>query len=53
MQMCPECGYVYDESDYAKCPRCYRGRSFGKSMVSYHQVKINKAIPVSKSHKHD
>ena len=23
MQMCPECGYVYDESEYTKCPKCY------------------------------
>ena len=23
MQMCPDCGRVYDESEYAKCPRCY------------------------------
>lgn len=22
MQMCPRCGQVYDESDYAKCPYC-------------------------------
>ncbi len=22
MQMCPDCGKVYDESDYAKCPYC-------------------------------
>ena len=24
MQMCPECGRVYDESDYSKCPFCHR-----------------------------
>ncbi len=23
MQMCPDCGKVYDESEYSKCPRCY------------------------------
>lgn len=23
MQMCPECGRVYDESEYTKCPYCY------------------------------
>lgn len=22
MQMCPDCGRIYDESDYAKCPYC-------------------------------
>lgn len=22
MQMCPHCGQIYDESDYAKCPYC-------------------------------
>ena len=22
MTVCPECGYVYDESDYAQCPMC-------------------------------
>ena len=24
MQMCPDCGRVYDESDYCKCPYCHR-----------------------------
>ncbi len=23
MQMCPECGNYYDESEYAKCPNCH------------------------------
>ena len=23
MTMCPYCGEVYDESDYAKCPVCH------------------------------
>lgn len=23
MQMCPDCGDVYDESEYAKCPNCH------------------------------
>lgn len=23
MQMCPECGSYYDESEYAKCPNCH------------------------------
>lgn len=23
MQMCPNCGNVYDESEYAKCPNCH------------------------------
>lgn len=22
MQMCPDCGETYDESEYAKCPYC-------------------------------
>lgn len=22
MQMCPDCGRVYDESEYSKCPFC-------------------------------
>lgn len=22
MQMCPDCGKVYDESDYGYCPYC-------------------------------
>ena len=22
MQMCPDCGMIYDESEYAKCPFC-------------------------------
>lgn len=44
MQMCPDCGYVYDESEYARCPRCYRGKRTGKGIISYHQVKVTKAI---------
>ena len=23
MQQCPDCGRIYDESDYAKCPFCH------------------------------
>lgn len=23
MQQCPNCGEVYDESEYAKCPYCH------------------------------
>lgn len=23
MQMCGECGRVYDESEYSRCPKCY------------------------------
>jgi hypothetical protein len=23
MQMCGECGKVYDESEYSRCPYCY------------------------------
>lgn len=23
MQQCPNCGYVYDESEYASCPNCH------------------------------
>lgn len=23
MQMCPDCGKVYDESEYSRCPFCY------------------------------
>ncbi len=22
MQMCPDCGMIYDESEYAHCPYC-------------------------------
>lgn len=28
MQTCGECGKVYDESEYAKCPYCY-GDDYG------------------------
>lgn len=24
MQMCPNCDHVYDESEYARCPRCHK-----------------------------
>lgn len=53
MQMCPDCGYVYDESEYARCPRCYRGKCIGKGTVSYFQAKTDKAIPVTKFHQHN
>lgn len=23
MQQCPNCDYIYDESEYSKCPKCY------------------------------
>lgn len=26
MTMCPICDYVYDESEYAGCPKCRRRR---------------------------
>ena len=32
MQQCPNCGSVYDESDYTHCPYCKtrkRGRGYG------------------------
>ena len=35
MQMCPECGRVYDESEYSKCPYC-KGFFFIKK--NYHIV---------------
>ena len=27
MSMCPICGCVYDESEYAGCPRCHKERN--------------------------
>ena len=26
MTMCPICDYVYDESEYARCPKCAKRR---------------------------
>lgn len=35
MQMCPECGRIYDESEYAKCPFCYKDDDEPKYYIVY------------------
>ena len=35
MQMCPECGGVYDESDYALCPECYDSDTYRFDAVDF------------------
>ena len=37
MSMCPDCDYVYDESEYAYCPKC---ANYWKSLgICYLQAK--------------
>lgn len=33
MQQCPDCGRVYDESEYARCPYC--SGDFSKTLKTY------------------
>lgn len=35
MQMCPDCGSVYDESEYSHCPYCYDDDSDLTSYIVY------------------
>lgn len=43
--MCPDCGCVYDESDYAHCPDCYEDDS-EKSDVIVFDRELGEAIVV-------
>ena len=35
MQMCPDCGEVYDESEYAKCPYCHSDDDYSQTQYYY------------------
>lgn len=48
MQMCGDCGYVYDESEYAGCPRCRRNSRETEHVIVYDK-KLGKARSVPKS----
>ena len=48
MQMCPECGGVYDESDYALCPRCYDSNTSEPEVIVFDR-ESGEAIVVPKS----
>ena len=39
MQMCPDCGNVYDESDYASCPYCDDDVDEGSSHSIYEALR--------------
>lgn len=48
MQQCPECDYIYDESEYSKCPRCYPDDGQPEKVIVFDREK-GEAIIVSKS----
>lgn len=54
MQQCPECGSVYDESEYAKCPYCRSGRNNNNDdydvIVYDHEEGKAKVVPKSEAH---
>lgn len=35
MQMCGNCGKVYDESEYSKCPFCHRNKREYSHVIVY------------------
>lgn len=47
MQMCPDCGRVYDESEYTRCPYCNKAAFLPKSLNTI--VYWNGEITVRKS----
>lgn len=51
MQMRPECGGIYDESDYALCPNCYDQYSSEPDVIVYDR-ELGEAIIVPKSEAH-
>lgn len=48
MQMCGECMRVYDESEYAKCPYCYKEEE-NMNLIFYHDVDIDTDVVNSSS----
>ena len=54
MQQCPECGSVYDESEYARCPYCRSGRNNNSDdydvIVYDHEEGKAKVVPKSEAH---
>lgn len=56
MQMCPDCGKVYDESEYAGCPRCYPDRDNGRerTVIVYDRDEGRaKCVPESEAEKYN
>ncbi len=39
MQMCSECNKIYDESEYSRCPRCYKNYNEEKYYIVYDDEK--------------
>lgn len=51
MQMCGECMKVYDESEYAKCPYCYRDKDeYTHVIVFDKKAGIAKSVPKEEAH---
>lgn len=54
MQMCPECGRVYDESDYALCPNCYDSDTSEQDVIVFdHELGKAKVVSKSEAHKYE
>ena len=51
MQMCGNCGKVYDESEYSKCPFCHRNKHEYSHVIVYDK-KEGKAKSVPKEEAH-
>lgn len=51
MQMCGECMKVYDESEYAKCPFCYKDKNKETHVIVFDKkAGIVKIVPREESH---
>lgn len=48
MQMCPYCGKVYDESEYARCPYC-RGKGKYTKKITMTKTKNGKIYKMAMS----
>lgn len=54
MQMCPNCDKVYDESEYAKCPRCHPDRKKEQTVIVFDKRDGKaKSVPKSEAHKYN
>lgn len=55
MQMCPDCGRVYDESEYSKCPYCHRNGNFDTDYVIVYDRDEHRAktVPATEAEKYN
>lgn len=52
MQVCSECDYVYDESEYAQCPNCHGYDSPHEKIAFVTDSKTGEVIQVPTSQMH-